>query len=500
MAGALDGLRVIDMTSVVMGPTATQLLGDHGAEVIKVEAASGDTTRQVTPLKHEGMGYAYLQKNRNKRSIVLDLKQAEHFAALEKLLQTVDIFIYSVRPKAMGRMGLTPERFAELNPRLISVSLVGYGEGGPYTGRPAYEDLIQGLTAIPSLLTRTGSPQPQYVPVSFNDRAVGVYATAMMMIALNHRNRTGEGQHIEVPMFETMAQFVIGDHMGGMAFIPPIAPPGYLRTLTPERRPYQTKDGYICVIVYTDSQWRSFGKLIGRPGLLEEDERFRSLGTRTTHADVVYALVRQEMVTGTTDEWLDKLNAADIPATPLHTLESIFDDPHLKATGFFEEFDHPTEGKLLMTRGPKELVEDPAPGPAPRPAPRGEYCRGVDRARLLRRGGPQDRRKYEANWLKVLRSAGDQSHAGDPLAHRFVDDDLHGAVSRRDGGHPGPYLVRAHPRALDVGRGQVLQAVRILDDPAQERVVPGRVDLVLGRLESCGVHGESLGIRQPGSR
>jgi crotonobetainyl-CoA:carnitine CoA-transferase CaiB-like acyl-CoA transferase len=251
---------------------------------------------------------------------------------------------------------------------MISVSLVGYGQGGPYTGRPAYEDLIQGLTAIPSLLTRTGSPQPQYVPVSFNDRAVGIYAVAMTMIALNHRHRTGEGQHIEVPMFETMAQFVIGDHMGGMAFVPPIAPPGYLRTLTPERRPYQTKDGYICVIVYTDSQWRAFGQLIGRPALLEEDERFRSLGTRTAHAEAVYALVRQEMATGTTDEWLDKLNAADVPATPLHTLESIFDDPHLKATGFFEDYDHPTEGNLLMTRGPKNWSKTPPE--VRRPAPR----------------------------------------------------------------------------------------------------------------------------------
>ena len=190
MAGALDGLRVVDMTSVVMGPTATQLLGDHGAEVIKVEAPSGDTTRQVMPLRHEGMGYAFLQKNRNKRSIVLDLKRADHFAALEKLLQTADIFIYSVRPNAMTRSGLTPERFAELNPAMISVSLVGYGQGGPYTGRPAYEDLIQGLTAIPSLLTRTGSPQPQYVPVSFNDRAVGIYAVAMTMIALMARTRS----------------------------------------------------------------------------------------------------------------------------------------------------------------------------------------------------------------------------------------------------------------------------------------------------------------------
>ena len=314
-------------------------------------------------------------RHRNKRSIVLDLKQADHFAALEKLLQTADIFIYSVRPMAMARMGLTPERFAELNPGLISVSLVGCGEGGPYTGRPACEDLIQGLTAIPSLLTRTGSPQPQYIPVSFNDRAVGVYAAAMMMIALNHRNRAGEGQHIEVPMFETMAQFVIGDHMGGMAFISPIAPPGYLRTLTPERRPFHTKDGYICVIVYTDSQWRAFGQLIGRPSLLDEDERFRSLGTRTTHAGAVYALVREEMLTGTTDEWL--------------VLRGIR-PPH--------------RGQAADDAGAQELVQDAAPGPPRRPAARREHRRGPDR--LLRRGGPQDRRRGIAAQRECIRIRG----------------------------------------------------------------------------------------------
>src|ERR1700749_2696526 len=368
MAGALDGLRVIDMTSVVMGPTATQLLGDYGADVIKVEAPAGDAARQVTPLKHEGMGYSYLTKNRNKRSIVLDLKQADHHAALERLLETADIFVYSARPQAMARHGPPPARFADLNPRMISVSLVGYGEGGPYSGRPAYEDLIQGLTSVPSLLTRAGSPQPQYVPLSFNDRGVGIYAAALMMIALHHRDRTGEGQHIEVPMFETMAQLVIGDHAGGMAWIPPIAPPGYLRTLTQERRPYPTKDGYICVIVYTDSQWRAFGKLIGRPGLLEQDARFQTLGTRTTHADAVYALVREQMLTGTTAEWLEKRNAADVPAPRLHTLESIFDDPYLRVTGFFEESLPPAEGKLLTTRGPKNWSKTP---PAiRRPAPR----------------------------------------------------------------------------------------------------------------------------------
>jgi crotonobetainyl-CoA:carnitine CoA-transferase CaiB-like acyl-CoA transferase len=308
---------------------------------------------------------------------MLDLKHAGHLAALETLLQSADIFVYSVRPQAMRRLGLTPERFAELNPQMISVSLVGYGEGGPYSDRPAYEDLIQGLTAIPSLLARTGSPEPHYVPVSFNDRAVGIYAVAMMMIALNHRNVTGEGQHVEVPMFETMAQFVIGDHMGGMAYVPPIGPPGYKRTLTPERRPYQTKDGYICVIVYTDSHWRAFGNLIGRPDLLAEDERFASLGSRTEHVEAVYALVREKMLTGTTGEWLDKLNAADIPATPLHTLESIFDDPHLRATGFFAESDHPTEGRLLIARGPRNWSKTPPQ--IRRPAP----SLGQDTAEVL---------------------------------------------------------------------------------------------------------------------
>ncbi|HEY1487682.1 MAG TPA: CoA transferase [Micromonosporaceae bacterium] len=376
MTGALAGVRVVDMTSTVMGPSSTQLLGDHGADVIKIESPAGDTTRHVPPMNSSDMGCAYLQLNRNKRSVVLDLKQQEHMRAMHELLKTADVFVYSIRPNAMARLGLSPEDLAELNPKLITVSLVGFGKGGPYTGRPVYEDLIQGLTAVPSLLMQTGSPEPHYVPVAFNDRAVGLFAASAMMAALYHRAQTGEAQHIEVPMFESMAQFVLGDHMGGRAFEPPNGPAGYPRTLTPERRPYRTSDGYVCAIIYTDTHWRSFGKLVGRPNLLEEDERFKDLRARTVHAEATYSFVRSIMPTRTTAEWLRLLTDADVPATPLHTLESIFDDPHLNATGFFERTEHPTEGTLLTVRGPANWSKTPPE--LRRPAPhRGEHTAEV---------------------------------------------------------------------------------------------------------------------------
>jgi len=376
MARALSGIRVIDMTSTVMGPSATQMLGDHGADVIKVESAAGDTTRQVPPHKSFDMGVAHLQLNRNKRSVVLDLKTDAGRDAMSALLKTADVFIYSVRPAAMARLELSPKQLQTLNPQLITVSLVGFGEGGPYAGRPAYEDLIQGLTAVPSLLVQTGSPEPQYVPVAFNDRAVGLYAVAATLTALFHRARTGEAQHIELPMFESMAQFVLGDHMGGRSFDPPLGPAGYARTLTPERRPYKTADGYVCAIIYTDNHWRAFGKLVGKPNLVDEDERFATLRSRTIFAQETYSFVRENLPSRTTAEWLKSFEEADIPATPLHTLETIFEDPHLNAIGFFQRTEHPSEGTLVSIRGPVNWSKTP---PAMiTPAPRlGEHTRQV---------------------------------------------------------------------------------------------------------------------------
>lgn len=342
----LDGVRIVDMTSVLMGPYATQILADYGADVIKVEAPAGDTTRQVPPMRNPNMGTIYLHLNRNKRSLVLDLKNEAALDALLKLLKTADVFVSNVRPKALARLGLGGDVLNGINPRLIVASLVGFGQSGPYAADPAYEDLIQALTTIPSILVDAGSVQPHYVPVAYNDRSVGQSAAVAILAALFERERSGLGQRIEIPMFETMVQTVMGDHLGGLTFEPPLGPPGYQRTLNKERRPYQTKDSHVCVIIYTDKHWDRFGEMIGRPRLRDEDPRFKDITARTVHAQAVYSLIGETMPRRTTQEWLESFRMADIPAAPMHTLTSIMEDPHLKATDFFRQIEHPTEGSI----------------------------------------------------------------------------------------------------------------------------------------------------------
>ena len=345
----LDGIRIVDMTSVVMGPLATQLLGDFGADVIKLESPEGDTTRRVGPMRSPLMGWIYLHLNRNKRSLVLDLKQQAARDALVRLTQTSDVLVASVRPAALERLGITYAALSAHNPRLIWVSLVGFGSG-PYAGKPVYEDLVQGLTSVPSLLVRAGSQEPHYVPVSFNDRTVGVHAALSIALALLHRERSGRGQQIEIPMFETMVQHVLGDHFGGNTFEPPLGPPGYLRTLNTQRRPYRTRDGHVCVIIYTDKHWKSFLSLVGKDGMYETDARLHGIGARTEHANDLYGLIADQMPQRTTAQWLADLDAADIPAAPMHTLDSVFDDPHLVATGTLASAEHPTEGRIREIR------------------------------------------------------------------------------------------------------------------------------------------------------
>lgn len=349
MTGILDGVRVIDMTSVVMGPLATQILGDFGADVIKVEAPEGDTTRRVGPMRSPLMGWIYLHLNRNKRSLVLNLKKQAARDALLRMVEAADVFVVSVRPAALERLGISYQALAARNPRLIWVSLVGFGSG-PYAGKPVYEDLIQGLTSVPSLLVRAGSAEPHYVPVSFNDRTVGVTAALAISMALLHRERNGLGQQIEVPMFETMAQHVLGDHFGGETFEPPLGPPGYLRTLNVERRPYRTQDGHVCVIIYTDKHWASFLQLIGKGELMQTDPRMRDIGTRTVHANELYGLISDQMPLRTTARWLADLDAADIPAARMHTLDSVLQDEHLLATGTLVSAVHATEGPIREIR------------------------------------------------------------------------------------------------------------------------------------------------------
>jgi crotonobetainyl-CoA:carnitine CoA-transferase CaiB-like acyl-CoA transferase len=342
--GPLAGVKVIDLTSVMMGPYATMILGDYGADVIKVESPDGDVMRHAAPMRNPRMGAMYLQGNRNKRSIVLDLKKPRGRGALLRLSATADVFIHNVRPAAMRRLKLGADDLLAHNPRLVYVSLHGFGEDGPYAGRPAYDDLIQGLTALPALVGNiTG--EPRYSPATIADRIVGLNATHAILAGLLHRDRTGEGQAIAVPMFETMAQFVLGDHMAGRSFEPPIGPPGYSRLLAPDRRPYCTRDGYICALVYTDKHWDSFFQAIGWDDE-QRDPRFKDMAARTRNYDFVYKWFADLLVTRTTAEWMQLLEEADIPCGPMHDLDSLIDDPHLAAVGLFQKIDHPTEGTL----------------------------------------------------------------------------------------------------------------------------------------------------------
>jgi crotonobetainyl-CoA:carnitine CoA-transferase CaiB-like acyl-CoA transferase len=357
MPTPLEGLRIIDMSAVVMGPFAAQVLGDLGADVIKVEPHAGDTTRHVTPMRSKNMGWVYLHANRNKRSLVLDLKDPEGKAAFLKLGEISDALITNVRPAALERLGLGWETLHAVNPRLIVLNLVGYGAGGPYDGRPTYEDLIQGVTALPSLLVPAGSEEPHYVPLAMSDRATGLSSAVALLAAVIYRDRTGSGQQIEVPMFETMAQWVLGDHMGGKTFEPPLGPMGYKRTLNKERRPYKTSDGMICSIIYTDKHWAAFMELIGEQEAFRSDPRFASISTRTDHSHDLYAWVAREMTQRTTAEWVAALLAADVPVAPLHDLDSLMEDEHLAAVNYLALVEHPSEGAVREIRVPSTWSE-----------------------------------------------------------------------------------------------------------------------------------------------
>jgi crotonobetainyl-CoA:carnitine CoA-transferase CaiB-like acyl-CoA transferase len=337
MSGPLTGIRVVDLTTVVMGPFATQILADFGADVIKVEAPEGDVIRHVAPMRHPGMGHIFLHHNRGKRSIVLDLKKTAGRTALLRLAATADVLIYNLRPQAMARLQLTYEDVRAVNPRIIYVGTYGFSQDGPYAAHPAYDDLIQGMVALPSILVDAGAQRPRFVPTAIADRITGLSAVNAITAALYFRERSGEGQAIEVPMFETLTQMVLSDHMGGRTFEPPEGPSGYGRMLAPHRAPYSTKDGYVCVLVYNDKQWRAFFRL-----------------------------------KRTTAEWLRLLRDADIPVTPMNTVDDLIDDAHLAKTGFFSTIDHPSEGKLRAMAVPSQWSASP---PAvSRPAPRlGEH-------------------------------------------------------------------------------------------------------------------------------
>jgi len=372
MSGPLTGVRIIDLTTVVMGPFATQILADLGADVIKVEPPEGDVLRHIAPMRHPGMGHIFLHHNRSKRSIVLDLKQPAGREALLRLARAGDVLIYNVRPQAMRRLRLGYDDVTAVNPRIIYVGAYGYSESGRYAGQPAYDDLIQGMAALPSIFADAGADRPRYVPTAIADRVTGLATVNAVTAALYCRERTGTGQAIEVPMFETLTQMVLADHMCGRTFDPPLEPLRYERMLASQRAPYATMDGYVCVLVYNDKHWRSFFRLVGREEMFESDPRFSSQEARSRNIGDVYAFVAHHMATRTSAEWLRLLKEADIPVAPLNSIDDVIDDPHLGESGFFVMAGHPTEGRLRMMATPGAWSQTP-PG-ALRPAPRlGEH-------------------------------------------------------------------------------------------------------------------------------
>jgi len=343
--GPLRGIKVVDMTTVLMGPYATQMLGDYGADVIKVESIEGDVTRLIGPTRHPGMGPVFLNTNRSKRSICLDLKKPLGREAVLRLIKSADVLVYNVRPQAMARLNLGYEVVSAINPRLIYAGVFGFGQDGPYAAKPAYDDLIQGATGLPALMAQTGDGTPRYVPNALVDRIVGLTAVGAICAGLVDRERTGRGQRVDIPMFETMAGFVMGDHMGGLTYEPPLDKGGYARHLSRDRRPYKTSDGYLSVIVYNDKQWESFFKATGRDDL-RNDPRFATFAGRAVNIDCVYGELARIFETRSTAEWIELLNKADVPVMPMHDLEGILNDEHLVATGFFPVVQHPTEGPI----------------------------------------------------------------------------------------------------------------------------------------------------------
>jgi crotonobetainyl-CoA:carnitine CoA-transferase CaiB-like acyl-CoA transferase len=350
MSGPLAGMVVLDLTNFVFGPVATQILADMGADVIKIEPPEGDPTRGIGQRRSEGMGSFFLNLNRNKRSVVLDLKQPAAVEALMRLAATADVLVHNMRDAAVARLGLTYEALAARCPRLVYAAAKGFGDGGPYAGRAAYDDVIQGLSGVVGLNARaTGTAS--YAPMLLTDKLCGVYLAAAITMALVHRERTGQGQAVTVPMFETTAAFALLEHMADAALAPrdgeAATPLGYARVLGANHRPLQTADGHLCLIANTDAQWRRLFELLGRPGLIA-DPRFATIGARMRHVTELYGIVESHLRHRTTAEWLEALARADIPAGPVHGIEQLRDDAHLRQRGFFQSFEHPTEGPLLM--------------------------------------------------------------------------------------------------------------------------------------------------------
>jgi crotonobetainyl-CoA:carnitine CoA-transferase CaiB-like acyl-CoA transferase len=355
----LEGIRILDLSTVVLGPFASQILAEYGADVIKIETPDGDSTRHTGPSTERGMGAIFLGANRGKRSVVLDLKRAAAREALLKLVDTADVLMHSIRPQKLVAIGLDSATLRQRNPRLVYVGLHGFAESGPYGGLPAYDDIIQGLSGCAGLMERqTGIAQ--YYPTIAADKTTGLVAAHAILAALFKRERTGLGSTVEVPMFESMVAFNLVEHQYGQHFEPPLAAAGYPRLLNPWRKPFKTLDGHLCAMPYTDAHWHRFFIEAGRPDLAD-DARFATISDRTAHIEALYELADSILATRSTDDWLAVCERLEVPASRMNRLEDLPKDAHLVATGFFETLDDPAMGTLRFPGAPVRIDGEKLP-------------------------------------------------------------------------------------------------------------------------------------------
>ena len=358
MSGPLSGLKVLELTSVVLGPWAAQIMADMGADVIKIEAPFGDSNRQLGASRNPGMAALYLSNNRNKRSLVLDLKQESARDALLTIVKDCDVFLHNNRPQVMTKLRLEYEDIKSVNENIIYCGTYGYSKDGPYGEKGALDDSIQAASGI-AALNELVLGEPRYLPTVVADKTTAITVVYSILAALFHRERTGVGQEIEVPMFETMVSFVMAEHIWGEVFEPKLGEAGYTRLMSHHRKPYKTKDGYIAVLPYMNNHWQTFCEKAEREDLIE-DERFKDLSSRVKNIDDTYSETGKILATKTTQEWLDIFAETKVPVIVVNSLEDLFHDPHLEAVDFWQSYEHPTEGQLKMPGFPSKFSKTPA--------------------------------------------------------------------------------------------------------------------------------------------
>jgi crotonobetainyl-CoA:carnitine CoA-transferase CaiB-like acyl-CoA transferase len=354
--GPLYGVRVVDLSDTFMAPYASLLLAQMGAKVVKVELPAGDITRQIGDVTGTGSGPVFLNVNRGKKSVVLDLRRTADYDAFTKLVSDCDVFLHNRRPSAARRLGIDYTTLQALNGQLVYCAAVGFGSNGPYADRPAYDDVIQAACGLAAVQSGTGPPA--YVRSVVADKVTGLLVFGAILAALYERERSGFGQEVEVPMFESMVSFLLLEQQGGFVYDPPRGPGGYSRTDSPYRRPYRTADGLISVVVYTDVQWRAFFELVGRPDLAT-DPRYADMRSRTENIDELYAFVEDQLSHRTTAQWLHDLGTHAIPASPVHSVADLLEDEQVVAAGLFQTDEHPLVGRVRTARLPVRFSRTP---------------------------------------------------------------------------------------------------------------------------------------------